>query len=52
MQGAMQGADSHFNSFLYLHKVNTLFWHNINKPEYWGFARKLGTLLLLGDDGG
>ncbi|KAI1383957.1 alpha/beta-hydrolase [Hypoxylon trugodes] len=25
--------------FLYLHRLNTLFWHDINKPEYWGFAR-------------
>ncbi|KAI1771256.1 alpha/beta-hydrolase [Hypoxylon cercidicola] len=25
--------------FLYAHRINTLFWHNLNKPEYWGFAR-------------
>ncbi|KAK1752968.1 Alpha/Beta hydrolase protein [Echria macrotheca] len=25
--------------FLYAHKFNTLLWHNINKPEYWGFAK-------------
>ncbi|OTB02928.1 hypothetical protein M426DRAFT_322173 [Hypoxylon sp. CI-4A] len=25
--------------FLYAHRFNTLFWHDINKPEYWGFAR-------------
>ncbi|ORY70323.1 Alpha/Beta hydrolase protein [Pseudomassariella vexata] len=25
--------------FLYAHKFNTLFWHDPNKPEYWGFAR-------------
>ncbi|KAI1204134.1 alpha/beta-hydrolase [Annulohypoxylon truncatum] len=25
--------------FLYAHRVNTLFWHNIDKPEYWGFAK-------------
>ncbi|KAK8073013.1 hypothetical protein PG996_006361 [Apiospora saccharicola] len=25
--------------FLYAHKLNTLFWHDIDKPEYWGFAR-------------
>lgn len=24
--------------FLYAHKFNTLFWHDLNKPEYWGFA--------------
>ncbi|KAI2463486.1 alpha/beta-hydrolase [Annulohypoxylon bovei var. microspora] len=25
--------------FLYAHRVNTLFWHNIDMPEYWGFAK-------------
>ncbi|KAI1642673.1 alpha/beta-hydrolase [Daldinia loculata] len=25
--------------FLYCHRINTLFWHDLNKPEYWGFAR-------------
>ncbi|KAI2616145.1 alpha/beta-hydrolase [Hypomontagnella submonticulosa] len=25
--------------FLYAHRLNTLFWHDLNKPEYWGFAR-------------
>ncbi|KAK6829790.1 hypothetical protein PG995_004371 [Apiospora arundinis] len=25
--------------FLYAHKINTLFWHDLDKPEYWGFAR-------------
>ncbi|CAJ2499703.1 Uu.00g025560.m01.CDS01 [Anthostomella pinea] len=25
--------------FLYAHKFNTLFWHDIDRPEYWGFAR-------------
>ncbi|KAK8121727.1 hypothetical protein PG984_010397 [Apiospora sp. TS-2023a] len=25
--------------FLYAHKLNTLFWHDIDKPQYWGFAR-------------
>ncbi|KAH8682744.1 abhydrolase [Xylariales sp. PMI_506] len=25
--------------FLYAHKFNTLFWHDLDKPEYWGFAR-------------
>lgn len=25
--------------FLYLHKANTLFWHDIDKPEPWGFAQ-------------
>ncbi|KAK0649037.1 Alpha/Beta hydrolase protein [Cercophora newfieldiana] len=25
--------------FLYAHKVNTLWWHKIDRPEYWGFAK-------------
>ncbi|KAI1452030.1 alpha/beta-hydrolase [Annulohypoxylon moriforme] len=25
--------------FIYAHRVNTLFWHDIDKPEYWGFAK-------------
>ncbi|KAI8958048.1 alpha/beta-hydrolase [Daldinia sp. FL1419] len=25
--------------FLYCHRLNSLFWHDLNKPEYWGFAR-------------
>ncbi|KAI5918654.1 Alpha/Beta hydrolase protein [Camillea tinctor] len=25
--------------FLYAHRFNTLFWHDIDRPEYWGFAR-------------
>ncbi|KAI1760802.1 alpha/beta-hydrolase [Hypoxylon sp. FL1150] len=25
--------------FLYAHRLNTLLWHDIDKPEYWGFAR-------------
>ncbi|KAM7194393.1 Alpha/Beta hydrolase protein [Rhypophila sp. PSN 637] len=25
--------------FLYAHKINTLFWHDVNKPEHWGFAK-------------
>lgn len=25
--------------FLYAHKLNTLFWHDIDRPEYWGFAK-------------
>ncbi|KAM5355209.1 hypothetical protein ACJ41O_001855 [Fusarium nematophilum] len=24
--------------FLYAHKINTLFWTDVNKPEQWGFA--------------
>ncbi|RYP57153.1 hypothetical protein DL769_009654 [Monosporascus sp. CRB-8-3] len=24
--------------FMYAHKFNTLFWHDVDKPEYWGFA--------------
>ncbi|KAK0611798.1 Alpha/Beta hydrolase protein [Immersiella caudata] len=25
--------------FLYAHKVHTLWWHKIDRPEYWGFAK-------------
>ncbi|KAI1448898.1 alpha/beta-hydrolase [Annulohypoxylon stygium] len=25
--------------FLYAHRAHTLFYHNIDQPEYWGFAR-------------
>ncbi|KAI1198327.1 alpha/beta-hydrolase [Nemania serpens] len=25
--------------FFYAHRLNTLFWHDVNKPEYWGFAK-------------
>ncbi|KAI0007754.1 alpha/beta-hydrolase [Xylariaceae sp. FL0662B] len=25
--------------FLYAHRFNTLFWHDLSRPEYWGFAR-------------
>ncbi|KAH7155742.1 Alpha/Beta hydrolase protein [Dactylonectria estremocensis] len=25
--------------FLYAHKINTLWWTNINRPEQWGFAQ-------------
>ncbi|KAI1078949.1 alpha/beta-hydrolase [Whalleya microplaca] len=25
--------------FLYAHRLNTLFWHDLDRPEYWGFAR-------------
>ncbi|KAI6081014.1 alpha/beta-hydrolase [Hypoxylon rubiginosum] len=33
--------------FLYAHRLNTLFWHDINKPEYWGFARNQVTAFSL-----
>ncbi|KAK4154245.1 Alpha/Beta hydrolase protein [Chaetomidium leptoderma] len=26
-------------NFIYAHKVHTLWWGNINKPEQWGFAK-------------
>ncbi|KAK4033113.1 Alpha/Beta hydrolase protein [Parachaetomium inaequale] len=26
-------------NFLYAHKINTLWWGDINKPEQWGFAK-------------
>ncbi|KAI0409803.1 Alpha/Beta hydrolase protein [Xylaria palmicola] len=25
--------------FFYAHRINTLFWHDVDKPEYWGFGR-------------
>ncbi len=25
-------------SFFYAHRLNTLFWHDLDEPEYWGFA--------------
>lgn len=25
--------------FLYAHKIHTLWWHKIDRPEYWGFAK-------------
>ncbi|TDZ13582.1 hypothetical protein C8035_v004496 [Colletotrichum spinosum] len=24
--------------FLYAHKINTLWWRDVNEPERWGFA--------------
>lgn len=33
----------HGTSFLYAHKIHTLWFHNINKPEKWGFASSLTT---------
>ncbi|KAI0018548.1 alpha/beta-hydrolase [Xylariomycetidae sp. FL0641] len=33
--------------FLYAHRFNTLFWHDIDKPEYWGFARNQVTPFFL-----
>lgn len=29
---------SHSPSFLYAHKVHTLWWGDINEPEQWGFS--------------
>lgn len=31
----------HQTSFLYAHKFNTLWFHNVHKPEKWGFASSL-----------
>ncbi|KAI0108971.1 Glycylpeptide N-tetradecanoyltransferase [Nemania sp. FL0031] len=33
--------------FFYAHRLNTLFWHDLNKPEYWGFARNQVTPFTL-----
>ncbi|KAK3937200.1 Alpha/Beta hydrolase protein [Diplogelasinospora grovesii] len=33
--------------FLYAHKFNTLFWHDLNRPEYWGFAKNQVTPFTL-----
>ncbi|KAI1413074.1 alpha/beta-hydrolase [Hypoxylon sp. FL1857] len=33
--------------FLYAHRLNTLFWHDLNRPEYWGFARNQVTPFTL-----
>ncbi|KAI1324771.1 alpha/beta-hydrolase [Xylariaceae sp. FL0255] len=39
--------------FLYAHRINTLFWHDLNQPEYWGFARNQVTpFSLTSPDGG
>ncbi|KAH6657091.1 Alpha/Beta hydrolase protein [Truncatella angustata] len=34
--------------FFYAHKINTLFWHDIDKPEEWGFARNQVTPFSIG----
>ncbi|KAI0517094.1 Alpha/Beta hydrolase protein [Xylaria bambusicola] len=33
--------------FFYAHRLNTLFWHNLDEPEYWGFARNQVTPFTL-----
>ncbi|KAI1436813.1 alpha/beta-hydrolase [Xylaria sp. CBS 124048] len=33
--------------FFYAHRLNTLFWHDLDKPEYWGFARHQVTSFML-----
>ncbi|KAI1358353.1 Alpha/Beta hydrolase protein [Xylaria arbuscula] len=33
--------------FFYAHRLNTLFWHDLNNPEYWGFARNQVTPFTL-----
>ncbi|CAM1504683.1 Fc.00g022740.m01.CDS01 [Cosmosporella sp. VM-42] len=33
--------------FLYAHKIHTLWWSDINNPEYWGFARNQVTPFAL-----
>ncbi|KAJ2978971.1 hypothetical protein NUW58_g7327 [Xylaria curta] len=37
--------------FLYAHRLNTLFWHDLDKPEYWGFARNQVTPFTLASGG-
>ncbi|KAI0203479.1 Alpha/Beta hydrolase protein [Astrocystis sublimbata] len=34
-------------SFFYAHRLNTLFWHDLDKPEYWGFAKNQVTPFTL-----
>ncbi|RYC63337.1 hypothetical protein CHU98_g2867 [Xylaria longipes] len=34
-------------AFFYAHRLNTLFWHDLDKPEYWGFARNQVTPFTL-----
>ncbi|KAI0468562.1 Alpha/Beta hydrolase protein [Xylaria cf. heliscus] len=38
--------------FFYAHRLNTLFWHDLDKPEYWGFAKNQVTpfTLVSGDE--
>ncbi|KAI1089392.1 alpha/beta-hydrolase [Rostrohypoxylon terebratum] len=38
--------------FLYAHRVHTLFYHNIDQPEYWGFARNQVTPFSLNTSDG
>ncbi|KAI2638350.1 Glycylpeptide N-tetradecanoyltransferase [Xylaria nigripes] len=33
--------------FFYAHRINTLFWHDLDIPEYWGFARNQVTPFTL-----
>ncbi|KAI0976735.1 Alpha/Beta hydrolase protein [Xylaria arbuscula] len=33
--------------FFYAHRLNTLFWHDLDEPEYWGFARNQVTPFTL-----
>ncbi|KAI0877764.1 Alpha/Beta hydrolase protein [Hypoxylon argillaceum] len=42
------GAFSFFQRhFFYAHRLNTLFWHDLDKSEYWGFARNQVTPFTL-----
>jgi hypothetical protein len=34
-------------SFFYAHRLNTVFWHNLDKPEYWGFTSRLAIQYLI-----
>ncbi|KAI1309924.1 alpha/beta-hydrolase [Xylaria venustula] len=33
--------------FFYAHRLNTVFWHDLNEAEYWGFARNQVTPFTL-----
>jgi hypothetical protein len=34
-------------SFLYAHKIHTLWWGDINEPEQWGFASQSTSCCVL-----
>jgi len=39
------------NSFVYAHKVHTLPWHNLDEPQYWGFASECAPVVQCVDFG-
>ncbi|KAI1419617.1 Alpha/Beta hydrolase protein [Xylaria sp. FL1777] len=36
--------------FFYAHRLNTLFWHDLDEPEFWGFAKNQVTPFTLTSD--